>query len=263
MLTMYDTVTVDTVPSDAQYVAGYVGGSWPTYEPLRRAFPHARVLSIAPQASMDAECLDVEPFDATNTQAPAWFSRQKARGAAKPVLYTSASNTQALVNTLSAAGIARGQYLIWSAHYTYSPHICSPGGCGYPQADGTQWTDHAFGRNLDESLLNEGFFGPPPPPPDPNHYLWFQSWELPDVKLYDKYRAQGHGLIHHPHHKELKVIRASLRHRAESIYVRVHYDPITKKQRSPQEIQAEFAKYHRRWRFVGLANRANGKQVAK
>jgi hypothetical protein len=260
MLTMYDTVTVDTVPADAQYVAGYVGGSWPTFEPLRRRFPHARALSIAPEANMDAECLDVEPFDATNTQAPAWFSRQKARGILKPVFYTSASNVQALVNTLAAAGIHRSEYLIWSAHFTYSPHVCAPGGCGYPQADGTQWTDHALGRNLDQSLLLPAFFGPPAPPADPHHYSWFEAFEIADVKEYDKLRALGHGRFIHPHHAELVVLRKRLRHRAESIWVRAHFDPKTGKRLVGP---VDWAIYHRGWRFQQLAKRANGQQLVK
>jgi hypothetical protein len=257
MITQYDSVTLDALPSNATNVAVYVGGPFANETEGRRLFPKARILTIAPQASMDAECLDVEPLDATNAQAPGWFQRQIARGVVKPVLYTSASNVQALINALAAGGIQRGHYLIWSAHYTDAPHVCSPSRCGFPQADGTQWTSHALGRNLDESLLLDGFFGPPPPPPDPNHYRWFQPFELADVKLYDKLRAEQ-TFIHHPHRAELDAVRKSLRRRAESVYVRTHFDPVTRK-----PIKPNWALYRRGWRFQQLARRANGKLVAK
>ena len=58
-------------------------------------------------------------------------------------------------------------------------HICGPSSCGYPAADGTQWTDSAPGLHgswIDESLLLPSFFPappkppPPPPPPKPAHF---------------------------------------------------------------------------------------------
>ena len=68
----------------------------------------------------------------------------------------------ALVTALGGAGISRAEVRLWSAHYGQGKHICGPGTCGYPAADGTQWTDTAPGRNgseIDESLLKDGFFG--------------------------------------------------------------------------------------------------------
>src|ERR1035437_10894647 len=102
---MFDSVDVGTVPNNPQAVAGYVGGSWPTYNALVAKFPHAHHLSIAVNASEDAECLDVESGDATAAEAPAWVRRQQKRGVWKPVLYTSLSNVGALLAALSAAGI--------------------------------------------------------------------------------------------------------------------------------------------------------------
>lgn len=174
---LYDDVTVSLIPSNAGAVAGYVNGIYANLTALRSKFPNAHILDIAVTASADATCLDIETGDATNAQAPAWFKRQKARGVARPVLYTSAGNSQALINTMANNGVARSAYLLWSAHYTNSAHICAKTGCGYPNADGTQFTSRALGKSLDESLVSDAFFGantpvkPPsvtqPTPPNP------------------------------------------------------------------------------------------------
>lgn len=267
-LVMYDSIEVDTIPADAMAAAGYVGGQWPNFESMRRAFPHAHVLSIAPEASMDAECLDVEPLDATNAQAAGWFHRQKARGITKPVVYTSASNVQALINALAAAGINRNQYLVWSAHYTYSPHICSPNVCGYPQADGTQWTDHALGRNLDQSLISDAFFGPPAPPPDPHHYRRFDTTkrklfsglsEVDLVKAYDKYRAlqRPHD---HPDRPELAVLRKKLALGSARLYFLEH-EPGNLGDFPLPPTPGERAYDNREWRRTQMADRAKGQAV--
>ena len=162
-LFMYDDVNVSLIPKDAQAVAGYVGGRWPTYNTVVRKWPHAKHLSIAVSASENARCLDVEPGDATIAQAPAWVKRQKARGEKLPVLYTSASWGQKLVDTCTKAGLVYGKdYLWWSAHYNVDlgKHLCGPG-CGFGlkvHAHATQFTDKALGRSLDESVCSPGFF---------------------------------------------------------------------------------------------------------
>lgn len=158
MWAMYDSVDVATVPAHANAVAGYVGGSWPTYAALVRRFPHAEHLSIAVNAGEEAECLDCEAGDATPAQVPEWVRHQLARGVAKPAVYCSLSVVVEVLNELTRAGIKRSQIRLWTAHYTYTPHICGPhDGCS-TNADATQWTDRALGRNLDESLCSDSFF---------------------------------------------------------------------------------------------------------
>jgi hypothetical protein len=167
-IVMYDSITVSEIPADAPAVAGYVGGHWPTYNELVQKFPHAHHLSIAVNASQSARCLDVEPGDASPAQAPTWFHTHADHSHGLPVLYASASTVAQLTSTMAAAQIGRGQYLIWSAHYTFHEHICSPQTCGYPAADATQWTDKALGRNLDQSCCADYFFaGAPAPAPGP------------------------------------------------------------------------------------------------
>lgn len=157
MRVMYDSVSVGDIPADARAVAGYVDGNWPTFKQLRRF--HANRLSIAVHPDADAACLDIENGDATPADAPAWVHRQIARGQNRPVIYASRDTILSILQVLERGQIHRGDVRIWSAHYGQGPHICSPHACGAPfTADGTQWTDTALGRNLDESLLADDFF---------------------------------------------------------------------------------------------------------
>lgn len=160
---MYDDVTPSLMPKDAQAVAGYVGGRWRTYPAIVAGWPKAKHMSIAIAADEDADCLDVEPHDATNAQAAAWIRRQQklgVRNLTKPCVYTYLANAQALVNTLSKAGMKRSSYLLGTAHYTGVEHICGPNcGLGFSEkADATQYTDRALGKSLDEWLVGPGFF---------------------------------------------------------------------------------------------------------
>ncbi|MBS1862998.1 MAG: hypothetical protein JSS68_14955 [Actinobacteria bacterium] len=158
---MYDSVDLSQIPSDAPAAAGYVGGSWPTFKELKKKFPRARRLSIAVNASEDADALDIESGDATPDQAPDWVRRQQKRGVKRPVVYASASVMPSVLAALKAAGIKREEVRVWTAHYTFTPHLCGPHSCGFltdTVADATQFTDTAHGRNLDESLLDKGFF---------------------------------------------------------------------------------------------------------
>lgn len=172
-LVMYDSIYINQIPSDALNVAGYVGGSWPTYNSLVTTFPHANVLSIAPEAYMDAVCLDVEPYDATNSQVVPWLKRQLARGVHRPVIYSSADNQNAVYDEVVAAGIQPADVRFWSAHYA-GEHICGPKSCGNVKfdCDGTQWTSNALGKTLDQSLLLDSFFTSTSPAPAPTIPVW-------------------------------------------------------------------------------------------
>ena len=171
MLTMYDDTAVDLLPA-ADYFAGYVDGRFANIAAIKAKFPHATILSIAVFPADDADCLDVEPGDATRADIFGWFKRQQARGVARPCIYSSVSSIDGIVATMTANGFHRDAYRLWSAHYTGSPHVCSPSTCKLTsaQCDATQYTDHAMSRSLDESVLLPGFFGgapKPAPKPDP------------------------------------------------------------------------------------------------
>jgi hypothetical protein len=164
MIRMYDSITVGEIPANAQAVAGYTGGKWPTANELAKRFPNAKRLTIAVRAADDGECLDIETGDASPSDAPAWFHRQIARGVKRPCFYTSLSNVNTLLHALTTAGIQRSRYRVWSAHYTGTAHLCGPQEGIATHADATQYWDKALGRNLDVSLCEDSFFGAPSPP---------------------------------------------------------------------------------------------------
>lgn len=156
---MFDSVTLSAIPRDAPAVAGYVAGRFPTWLKLAVLFPRARRLSIAVASTQNADCLDIEPGDSTPQLAPGWVKRQQARGLAHPKVYASRNDMPQVLHALAAAGIPRAAVRVWSAHFNFTPHICGPHTCGASfQADGTQWTDKALGRNLDQSLLAPSFW---------------------------------------------------------------------------------------------------------
>lgn len=160
-IVMFDDVDVSLIPPDAPAVAGYVDGSWPTFEALKASHPHAHRLSIAVSAEHDAHCLDVETGDASPDDVPGWIRRQQASWAGedwRPAVYASKAIVPAVIASCQAAGIGRGEYRVWSADWTYQPHICSPSSCGASfEADSTQFSDRYNGVSLDASLCSSTF----------------------------------------------------------------------------------------------------------
>ena len=178
MHVMYDSIEVDQIPASAGAVAGYVGGKWPTFAELERRFPHAHRLSLAIAFLEDAEGLDIENGDANPPEAPEWTRRQHVRGEPRPVLYANLSTMPAVLAALGAAGIRRSEYRLIVAHYTGVAHVCGPHDGLAVDADGTQWTDKALGRNLDESLLVSSFFDHAPAPYRPaDEARWEASYD--------------------------------------------------------------------------------------
>jgi len=180
-IAMFDATDITQIPAGAPAVAGYVDGKWATYPRLAAAFPGALLLSVAVLAADDADCLDIETGDAAPADAAGWYGRQKARGAARPCLYADASAMESgVIPAITAAGISRASVRLWSAHYTGTAHICGPASCKAMSipADGTQWTDQALGRPLDQSLLAADFFGIAVPPGqwlDPQAWTWTEA----------------------------------------------------------------------------------------
>jgi hypothetical protein len=155
--TMFDGVTVADLPSGYSFYAGYWNGSFANLTALRQTFPHATVVTITPDGAQGAMYIDVEPGDAVNSQIAAFV---KAGGTG---FYTAGSNLQAAIDACTAAGLSRSDYKIWSAHWIGN-HICAPGTCGYPQADGTQYQSTA---GWDESAITlPGFLGNSTPVPE-------------------------------------------------------------------------------------------------
>jgi len=162
-LVMLDSVDINEIAKrdpTPEAVAGYVNGNFANYDAMVKRFPKAHHLGItvAGLTSSHARCVDVEPSDATNATALAWLKAHEHKR--KPIVYTSLSNAQTLKNYLSSHGVARSKYLLWTAHYTFTKHICTSS-CGFGfrgKADGTQWTNKSGGHNVDESVVSPHFF---------------------------------------------------------------------------------------------------------
>lgn len=147
---MYDSTTVSALPAGSKVYAGYTSGWWPTAVPLAQRFPSAKVITIAVNASHYAQCLDVEPGDATPAQVPGWITADKQHGFTKPCVYSSLSEWAQIRPLLSASTLA--SIFKWDADWTYSARLDA----GF---DATQWTDHWNGRNVDASVVTDAFAG--------------------------------------------------------------------------------------------------------
>lgn len=148
--TGYDDVNLSLVPSNAQVVAGYVGGMWPTYDKMVRQFPHAAHVSIAVNASelthngKPVNCLDIEPGDAVPAQARAWDLAEIRLGEKHPCDYTMGSWMPAL-----KAAVRGIPAVLWLAAYDGNP--------GLEGFAAHQWTDRALGRSLDADTFSSTF----------------------------------------------------------------------------------------------------------
>jgi hypothetical protein len=171
---------VANLPPGLNAYAGYVndsgiGETWPGVQALAKQ-QNAIAFAITTNGSF-AQCADVEQGAMSN-----WKGYEYG--------YCSVSNVNSLI-----AQFGRPQKL-WTAHYTGTPHICSP--VCWPglvtTADGTQWIDH--GGAWDESLLSDTFFNLVPSPtggdvPAPTDVT--DSWSVPgsDGAIYFDLHADG------------------------------------------------------------------------
>lgn len=166
---MYDSVDLDQIPADATAVIGYFDGRFNTWAAVCRRWRHANKLSLTVLGSRQAAGADCEPGNIDAAETAAWAAdRLHAHPGERPVVYGSRDlvvaagrryGIPAILEELHARGIPRSKVRILSAHYGRGAHICSPVSCGAAfTADGTQYTDRALGRNLDESLLDDTFF---------------------------------------------------------------------------------------------------------
>lgn len=135
---MYDSVTWQAIPADAELVAGYLDGlyRWPN-EAWQR-FPNAVKVYIVINPRNDSGLvLDCEWGDATPADCPGWIRMRQASGLAIPTIYCSAS----VVPDVQAActGLT---FDLWVAHYTGVEHL-------EPGSAATQWADPDAGSGGD------------------------------------------------------------------------------------------------------------------
>lgn len=159
----WDDVTISLLPPQSEFIGAYANGLFANTTSARTAFPRATIKTISVTAGAAAQCVDIEPGDATPSEAHVFYAIARAAGVVKPCLYFPLTLAGDVNADLTAHGIARSSVWEWDAHWTGAPHIDQ----GF---DGTQWTDHAFGRSLDESTLTAAFAGVPAG--NPLHYSW-------------------------------------------------------------------------------------------
>lgn len=171
MGTMFDTASDPAATFrglQVEAIAAYGNGRFANYEAAKREFPHAHVLEIDVSGQGIGHAGDFEAGDMAYAHAGTWAKGRIEAGIHRPVIYFSASNWGAVMESLSAAGVAREHVRIWTAHYNGEPHICNPKQCGTGgTADATQWGSadapstlpaEYRGRNIDVSETGPGFF---------------------------------------------------------------------------------------------------------
>ncbi len=142
----YDSVTPSAIPSGHE-IATYADGPF-AVSPSQVA--GQKVLWIDTNGSdPSANVLDVEPGDATPSQAATWTQQKlSADPSATAIIYTMQSDwpaTQSAIGTLPAWMQSHVRW--WIADPTGSPHMV-------PGANATQWY---WGPNYDISTANPGF----------------------------------------------------------------------------------------------------------
>jgi hypothetical protein len=169
----YDDVTLSLIPPDAPCVIAYVDGIYANYDAAVARFGAAKVrgITVTGQHGEHIYWCDSENGDLTGPQAVAWVQHEvnvlhhTDRGP-----YAQVSSMQAIIDALDAAGVKRDSYPVWTAHYA-GEHICGPRTCAYPgftqAADGTQFTETAHGKSLDESLVTDRWLAITPIPAAP------------------------------------------------------------------------------------------------
>lgn len=117
MRTLYDSIDPSKIPADAEMVAGYVDGRWPTFlGELQSRFPDAVRVAITVTGQNGAHVADCESGDLTPAGAAAWAKIQLGSGY-HPTIYTSASNWPAVRAAAAAAGLDPSQVSYWIADY--------------------------------------------------------------------------------------------------------------------------------------------------
>ena len=168
-------------------VAGYTSGSWPTYWDYKGHFKYVVAVMVNAQHygvhGAARSCLDVEPGDATPSEAGPWDEQEIDLGFV-PCDYGSLSEWPAIDQSIRAAGVAISTVDKWDADWTYTYHLDS----GY---QATQWTDHYANRNIDGSAVSYAFVGKGVTPTKPSVRCYHKGWPVPtsDRTLCLKVRA--------------------------------------------------------------------------
>lgn len=121
MWTMFDSTDASNIPSNAQWVAGYVDGLYKWSDADWARFPSATKVRIAVfPTTNDGNVLDVENGDATPAQAPSWVKMRRAAGI-DPVVYCNRYTWPKVHQAFVDQGVEQPDY--WIADWTGSMHV--------------------------------------------------------------------------------------------------------------------------------------------
>jgi hypothetical protein len=119
MKVMYDSIISDNIPENVAIVAGYVDGKFMWTDDEWARHPSARQVRIAVFASTnDGDVLDVEQYDASPADCPAWIAMRQAGGVTVPTIYCALSVMCAV--QAACAGLV---YDLWIADWTGAQHM--------------------------------------------------------------------------------------------------------------------------------------------
>lgn len=161
--TMYDSVRVEGIPTDATMVAGYVDGIYANVGTMQRRFPNATVVRIAVSShTNDGHVLDVEQGDATPAGAVSWVKMRRTAGY-DPSVYCSSSVWPAVRKAFTDANVPFPHW--WIAQWDGIAQI--PTGAVAKQ--------YKNGSNFDTSIVVDHWNGVdsnsnPRPVPSPSFY---------------------------------------------------------------------------------------------
>ena len=115
--TMYDSVTWEAIPANAEVVAGYIDGNFAWPRAAWDRWPGAEKVLITVSGSLSGNVADVENGDMTPAQAAEWIRAKHGAGMRGVTVYCSRSNLGAVRTA------CKGQcYYIWVADWTNNPH---------------------------------------------------------------------------------------------------------------------------------------------
>lgn len=154
MRIMFDSIDSMGIPADAEMVAGYIDGNWPSYGAMVNRFPAAIHVSIATNPAHSAQVLDCERGDATPEQCPGWVVARREADI-EPTIYCSQSAWPIVRSEFAIAKVAEPMW--WIANYNPSA----------PYPVGAVAFQHRNTALYDESLVPGPWPGviPEPVPP--------------------------------------------------------------------------------------------------
>jgi hypothetical protein len=158
-LVMYDDVNVSLIPTDAKLIASYIDGARTAdnLQQVQARFPAAKILTITVTGAHDADAGDIETGDMSPQSGARWARTMIGRGE-RPAVYANRSTMPSVIAELRRLGIARRDVRIWTADYTFFPHLpVFRWGASLTASDACQWTDKSHGRSLDESICVPSF----------------------------------------------------------------------------------------------------------